>query len=284
MDLAKLFFDLIDVKREIYQNAELFSQNRIDPKEYQDKYLENTNYQSVDKVADYLIRVDQSNKHWKQQNEKFLKYHKSLNPHTFFNSIPLDHYIGLQTGLSETKGKVVLDVGGGTGHFLSSFFRYPHEVEYFLIDPNIRLLHDQFVRMYPELLEIPIGHIRSYAEELPFKRDVADLIISSSAIDHYKDFKLFIKESYRCLKPSGQILISSHLKGAKSSSSSQLSLISVLEKITRTIHRIKNKVALDDHVKEFDSTQEIEIELRQAGFKIVQAESFKQYFYVLAEK
>lgn len=284
MELNKLFFDLIDVKRDIYQNASLYPQNRRSPESYQHDLFKNSNYQNVDEVADFIVGQIEDVPLWKKQNEKFLKYHQSLNPHTFFNSIPIDHYIGLKTGLAEIKDQLIIDVGGGTGHFLSSFFRYPHELQYFLVDPNVRLLHDQFVRMYPELLEIPIGHIRSYAEELPFKDGVADLIISSSAIDHYKDYKLFVKEAFRCLKPGGKILISSHLKGASSTGSSSLGLSSLIEKMARLLHRFKNRVALDDHVQEFQSLEPIKEELVKAGFAVNQEERFKQYFFILAMK
>lgn len=284
MELSKLFFEFIDVKRDIYEDAQLFAQNRRAPEAYQNDLFRNTEYQNVDNVADFIVDDISDQLLWKKQNDKFLKYHKSLNPHTFFNSIPIDHYIGLKTSLAHIKDQVVIDVGGGTGHFLSSFFRYPHSLQYFLVDPNVRLLHDQFIRMYPELLEIPIGHIKSYAEDLPFKDSIADLIISSSAIDHYKDYSLFIKEAYRCLKPGGKLLISSHLKGAKSSSSSSFSITTLLEKSTRLIHRFKNRVALDDHVQEFRSTDLIKTELLEAGFSVSQEEKFKQYFFLLGRK
>ncbi len=285
MELSKLFFDLIDVKRDIYQNADLFQQRRRDPNEYEQEFLRNSDYQAVDKLADFIKDISSDVDNWERQNSKFLNYHKSLNPHTFFNSIPIDHYIGLKTGLAQIQNKVVLDVGGGTGHFLSSFFRYPHSLQYFLIDPNVRLLHDQFVRMYPSLLEIPIGHIRSYAEDLPFRNNIADLIISSSAIDHYKDYKLFINEAFRVLKPNGKLLISSHLKGAKSGATKKkFSVRAIIEKGLRLLHRLKNGVAIDDHVQEFESTAPIIEKLKAKGFTIEQDEKFKQYFYILARK
>lgn len=282
MDLSKLYYDLIDAPRNIYQNATLYKQNRITPKAYQSDYLKNTDFIESENIADYLFKDEEQNQLWINKNKKFLKFHTALNPHTFYNSIPIDHYIGLKTNLASIQDKVVLDVGGGTGHFLSSFFRYPHKIQYFLLDPNIRLLHDQFVRMYPELLEIPIGHIRCYAEEIPFKNDIADLIISSSAIDHYKDYKVFISESYRCLKKGGQLLISSHLEGARSNNKKRSK--GLFENLARLSHRIKNRVSLDDHTKEFNSTIEIKEELIKAGFIIEQEELFKQYFYVLAKK
>lgn len=282
MNLGKLYFELIDNPRNIYQNATLYTQNRIPPKVYQAEYLKYTDFVINEDVADFIAKEDKENKLWAHKNKKFLKFHRSLNPHTFFNSIPIDHYIGIQSQLSFIEDKVVLDVGGGTGHFLSSFFRYPHKIKYFLLDPNVRLLHDQFIRMYPELLEIPIGHIRCYAEEIPFRDQVVDMIVSSSAIDHYRDYKAFISESYRCLKPGGKILISSHLEGARSGG--KMASSGLLENLARLLHRVKNRVSLDDHTIEFNSTEEIKETLKENGFNIEQEELFKQYFYLVAKK
>lgn len=282
MDLSKLYFDLIDNPRNIYQNARLFKQNRISPKEYKDLLLNDRRYEEIASIADFISYGEEKDKLWVDKNNKFLKFHQALTPHTFFNSIPIDHYIGEQTKLAFIKEKIVLDVGGGTGHFLSSFFRFPHQIKYFLLDPNVRLLHDQFIRMYPELLEIPMGHIRCYAESIPFKDSTADLIISSSAIDHYKNYKDFIAESYRCLKKDGQILISSHLEGARSGNRKRSK--GVFENLARLSHRFRNRVSLDDHTKEFRSTEEIKNALLEAGFKLDQEEVFKQYFYLLASK
>lgn len=281
MSLEEMFFDWIDKPRAIYEAAELHPQLRKKPQEYLKLLHPDLEYKIIDEVLDCLVSTQELSNDWKEQNEKFLRYHRSLTPHTFFNSIPIDHYIGLKTTLAFSKGIKVADIGGGTGHFLSSFFRFPHEIEYFLVDPNVRELHDQFVRMYPELLEIPMGHIKANAEDLPFADETMDLVISSSAIDHYDDFKKFISESYRILKPQGQILISSHLKKSVRKKSKSGSF---LETVLRLIHRIKNRVAMDDHTLEFESMLPLEDSLKEKGFKLEQAEIFKNYFYIVAKK
>ncbi len=281
MSLEEIFLNWIDRPRAIYQAAELFPQLRKKPQDYLDILKPNLEYNTVNGVLDCLNASKDLSNDWQEQNEKFLRYHKSLTPHTFFNSIPIDHYIGLKTQLAFLKGIRVADIGGGTGHFLSSFFRHPHDIEYFLVDPNVRELHDQFVRMYPELLEIPMAHIRANAEDLPFISETMDLVISSSAIDHYDDYKIFISEAFRILKPQGQILISSHLKKSARKKSKSGAL---LERGIRILHRIKNRVALDDHTVEFESIKPIEDSLKAAGFKVEQAEIFKNYFFVVARK
>ncbi len=258
----------------------MFSQNRRPVSEFT-HLLNNTDYQIIDGVVDFISN-ESVESHWEKQNEKFLNYDRSLTPFTFLNSIPIDRYIAEKSGLHKLKDAVVLDVGGGTGHFRCSFFMYPEEISYYLLDPNIRLLHDQFIRMYPALLDLPIGHIRCFAEKLPFKDSMADLIVSSSAIDHYVDYKKFIAESIRCLKPGGKILISSHLKNATSASSSIFN--GFTENLSRLIFRLRSRVAINDHVHEFESIDSICSALEEAGFEILQQETFKQYFFIVGKK
>ena len=288
MDKEKIFYDLIDNPRNIYENATLFKQKRRDPSSYNDILKEGLSYTEEDQILNCLSHPTDPHiskeKEWKSQNSKFLNYHKSLTPHTFFNSIAIDHYIGNKTGLNDIKDAVVFDVGGGTGHFLTSFFKFPRSLEYYLIDPNVRLLHDQFIRMYPQLLDLEMGHILALGEDLPFKNEVADLVVSSSSIDHMKDHKLFIKESYRCLKSGGKFLVSSHISGAKTKSKKSISLSGMFESIARMIHRLQNRVALNDHVLEFSSTKALETAMMDVGFLIQESEVFKNYFYVVAIK
>ena len=93
-----------------------------------------------------------------------------------------------------------MDVGGGTGHTLATFFEFPETIDYFLVDPNIRLIHDQFIRLYLKLSYLKMSHIQANAEFLPIKENSFDLVLNLSAIDHLDDYKKFISEAYRVLK------------------------------------------------------------------------------------
>ena len=44
-------------------------------------------------------------------------------------------------------------------------------IDYFLVDPNIRLIHDQFIRLYPKLSYLKMSHIQANAEFLPIKEN-----------------------------------------------------------------------------------------------------------------
>ena len=56
-----------------------------------------------------------------------------------------------------------------------------------------------------------MGHILANAEYLPIKDNSFDVVLNLSAVDHFDDYRRFIKESYRVLKKGGHFLITSHL-------------------------------------------------------------------------
>ena len=182
--MSKFYLDLIDKERNIYELAKLYSQNRKDVSSYIDilqdpktgaplkldgsKLVGNREYAIDDNVPDFTEK-ETTSEEWKKLNAQFLNYHKSLSVYTLVNSMPIINYLSLKTGLGLIKDVKVLDVGGGTGHTHCSFFQYPETIEYYLLDPNLRLLHDQFLRFYPKLSFLKMGHILATAEFLPIK-------------------------------------------------------------------------------------------------------------------
>ena len=142
-------------------------------------------------------------------NEQFLNYHKSLSIYTILNASPINNYIGFKSGIANLTKVKILDAGAGTGHAYSSFFYDPETIEYFLLDPYMRLLHVQFYRIYPKLSYLKIVHILANAEYLP-KDNSFDVVLNLSSEDDFDDYRHFIKESYRVLKKGGYFLITSH--------------------------------------------------------------------------
>jgi ubiquinone/menaquinone biosynthesis C-methylase UbiE len=280
--------------RNIYQNADFYAQNRLNSAEVA-PFLK----LDATKIAALAIEPNlfdcrdaaEKPKDWARENAKFLNYHRSLTPYTLLNGLPFSHYLGAKTGLAEAKNQVVIDVGGGTGQTLVNFFRHGESLTYFLVYPNVRLLHDQFIRIYPQLLTLKMGHILAMGENLPFKNEIADIVLCFAAIDHMADYQQFIKEALRVLKPKGQLLITGHLdvpttnKAAKLWRQFSLFSPSFLEFITRRWHQFRNRVALDDHTVHFETTGVLEKDLIGNGFRVLQSEVVgTELFFILAEK
>ncbi len=290
----KILYDLYSKPRNVYQNAELYDQNRLTIAEIAPFLKLNAAEIAalpIEKnIVDYRQLAEKTTE-WTRENAKFLNYHRSLTPYTLLNGLPQNHYIALKTGLAAAKNQVVVDVGAGTGQTLVNFFQHSETLTYFLIDPNIRLLHDQFIRIYPQLLTLKMGHILAMGENLPFKNESADIVICLAAIDHMADYRQFLNEAKRILKPHGKLLIASHLdvpknfKLAKLWKQFNVFSPSFLEFITRRWHQYRNRVALDDHTEHISDTAVLEKELVEKGFKTLLNEVIGvEQFYIFSEK
>jgi ubiquinone/menaquinone biosynthesis C-methylase UbiE len=298
------FLNLIDKERNVYEEAQLFHQTRKPISEYvnilQDpitgneivlknqELISDCHYSAKNGIANF-INEDVNSEEWKRLNVQFLNYHKSLSVYTAVNCSPLINYLSLKTEIGLRKNIKVLDVGGGTGHTHCSFFQFPETIEYYLLDPNLRLLHDQFIRFYPKLSYLPMGHIIANAEQLPIKDNSFDLVLNISAIDHLNDYKKFISESFRVLKTNGTILISSHLdippeSNDKTKVKTKIFSFSFWERLSRFLYYRKHKVGDDDHTLHLENMDPIETALINNGFKITKKEIFKRYFWITASK
>jgi ubiquinone/menaquinone biosynthesis C-methylase UbiE/uncharacterized protein YbaR (Trm112 family) len=313
MNPEQRFLEMIDRERNIYEPARLFHQNRFKVEEYLDALgsphaegaplrlegnklvctVSGKTYPINDEVPDFIGSIKNKNDkdfaEWERLNKQFLNYHQSLSVYTLVNSTPVSGYLGMRSGMAGIKDKTVVDIGAGTGHAYASFFYYPETLKYYLVDPNLRLLHDQFIRIYPKLSMLKMGHLLAFAENLPFRNDFADVVMSLSAIDHFKDYKAFFRESFRIAKPGGALFLSSHLDvpaavNDQTGTTSKLFSASLPERITRYLYFKKAKVGHDDHTYHFTDTKPFTDAAEEAGFKIEKAEIFKRYFFVIAKK
>jgi ubiquinone/menaquinone biosynthesis C-methylase UbiE len=311
MTPEQIYLNLIDKERNIYEPAQLFHQNREAVSNYIDNMRNPSDNDGIltiegnqvkcektgkvftkqDEVLDFIKATEKKpeDKEWERLNEQFLNYHKSLSVYTLLNSVPVANYLALKSGMGNLKDKTVVDVGAGTGHAWCSFFQYPETIDYYLVDPNLRLLHDQFIRIYPKLTQLKLKHVMAFAEELPFKSNFTDVVMSLSAIDHFKDYKAFFAESFRILKPGGTLFLSSHLdvpaSAADATKTSQKLLSDTFfERLARYLYYKRSKVGHDDHTYHFDSLEPFETGMKEKGFIIEKSEIFKRYFFVVAKK
>ena len=302
--LTDIFLSQIDKERNIYELADLYHQNRRPVEEYlnilkdplsneplsinEDRLVGDNIYFISDNIANFTESNINSDE-WMKLNKQFLNYHKSLSVYTAINSTPIINYLSLETEFGLMKDKKVLDIGGGTGHTHCSFFHFPESIEYFLLDPNLRLLHDQFLRFYPKLGTLKMAHILANAENLPIKDDSFDVVLNLSAVDHFDDYKKFISESFRVLKPGGKFLISSHLDLPPNSDEnpsifSKIFSDNFFERVSRYFYYRKHKVGDDDHTLSLINTTPIKDALIHSDFKIIKEKIIKRHFYFIAEK
>ncbi len=302
--MSQLYFDLIDKERNIYELADLYPQNRREVSTYadilqdpktgnalkieQNKLVGNRTYLIEDNVPNFTDN-DTNSQEWKRLNKQFLNYHKSLSVYTLLESTPIVNYLSLKTEIGLMKDAKVLDIGGGTGHTHCSFFQFPETIEYYLLDPNLRLLHDQFIRIYPKLSYLKMAHILANAEFLPIKDNSFDIVLNISAIDHFNDYKKFISEAYRVLKPGGTFLVYSHLEVPVAQEDatklrSKLFSFSFWERVSRYLYYRKYAVGSDDHTLHLENEKPIEEALLNVGFSIKKQEVFKRHFYFVAKK
>lgn len=313
MDAEQRFLELIDKERNIYESARLFPQNRLRVEEYaadlvspgksdatlslRDNQLicskTGGSFPVIDHVPDFIGSIkrsgDKDYAEWERLNKQFLNYHQSLSVYTLVNSTPVSAYLGMRSGMAAIKDQTVVDIGAGTGHAYASFFYYPETLRYFLVDPNLRLLHDQFIRIYPKLSFLKMGHLLAFAEELPFRSNFADVVMSLSAIDHFKDYKAFFRESFRIARPGGKLFLSSHLDVPASTTDrtatgSKIFSESLPERIARYLYFKRAKVGHDDHTFHFTDTSTFSQAAEEAGFAVERAEIFKRYFFLIARK
>lgn len=300
---------LAETERNIYQPAELIDQNRYAPGEYlhelispygkQGLELVNGNIQcretkrqiqTADNVINLKYTTTEGDKEWARLNTQFLNYHKSLTVYTLINSMPTLNYFAQYSGLADLKDVKVVDVGAGTGHCMASLFNYPETIDYFLLDPNLRKLHDQFIRIYPKLAKLKLKHILSHAEFLPLQDGLADVVTSISAIDHYSDYKKFIEEAHRILKPGGLIIIWSHLDKPKTTRQQyipwhkKIFSDTFIERMARYRYYKKHAVGEDDHTLHLHDTTEMAEALRKSGFEVVMDHTYLDYFILKARK
>ena len=300
----QIFYEMIDKERNVYEVANLFSQIRNEVEVYKeilqdpfsstslifekDKIIGSHNYPISNNIPNFTNK-ELNSKKWQNLNNQFLNYHKSLSVYTVLNSAPIINYLSISSDLCSIKNVKVLDVGGGTGHTLATFFKFPETIDYFLVDPNVRLLHDHFIRLYPKLSDLKISHIQASAEFLPIKDNTFDVVLNLSAIDHLDDYKKFISEAYRVLKPGGQFLVYSHLdipanKEEITKLKTKLFSHTFFERLSRYQYFKKYAVGKDDHTLHLENEIPIEKALLNQGFKITKKELFKRYFYFLSKK
>ncbi|MGP3925517.1 class I SAM-dependent methyltransferase [Streptomyces sp. 8N616] len=95
-------------------------------------------------------------------------------------------------------GRVVVDVGGGSGHFTEEFRR--HGAHCYLFEPDLRELAARG--------RTPDGAVVADGYLLPLADGTADVCFSSNVLEHVADPQTFLSEMVRVTRPGGLIYVS----------------------------------------------------------------------------
>jgi len=104
--------------------------------------------------------------------------------------------------LEDTQPRMVLEVGCGTGHWLSEI---NNQAEYSLNLFGLDLSREMLSHAY--LASNQFNLIQGKADSLPFLDRSFDLILCVNAIHHFAEPQLFIRDSIRLLQPAVNLAI-----------------------------------------------------------------------------
>ncbi|MEU7260277.1 class I SAM-dependent methyltransferase [Streptomyces rimosus] len=96
------------------------------------------------------------------------------------------------------EGRVVADIGGGSGHFTEEFRR--RGAQSYLFEPDRRELTARG--------RIPAGAVLADGYLLPLADGAADVCFSSNVLEHVADPRTFLSELVRVTRPGGLIYLS----------------------------------------------------------------------------
>jgi SAM-dependent methyltransferase len=97
------------------------------------------------------------------------------------------------------RGRVVVDVGGGSGHFAEEFRR--RGADSYLFEPDTR-------ELAPGGRRPPDGAVVADGYLLPLADGAADVCFSSNVLEHVADPQTFLSEMVRVTRPGGLIYVS----------------------------------------------------------------------------
>lgn len=113
-----------------------------------------------------------------------------------------EHITRYQSALALVKNKVVLDIASGSGYgtsLLADRAKYVFGVD--ISNVAINYARKKFSKKNTEFI---LGD----GESIPLDENSVDIVISFETIEHIKDYKKFVKEIKRVLKPNGLVVIS----------------------------------------------------------------------------
>jgi len=126
-----------------------------------------------------------------------------------FLSFGIDHYWRRKT-ISILKGQspqLILDVATGTGDLAFSAFKRLQPKKIIGLDISKGMLEVGRVKIKRKNLEGSLEFIHGDSENIPFEDNFFDAVMVSFGVRNFEDLNAGLKEIYRVLKPTGQLLV-----------------------------------------------------------------------------
>jgi SAM-dependent methyltransferase len=117
-------------------------------------------------------------------------------PERFYRELAADSVAQL-TRYTDLGGRLVLDVGGGPGHFTAAF--RARGARCLLVEPD----ETELRAAGPP----PAGAVRGDGTRLPVARDAVDVCFSSNVLEHVADPARMLAEMIRVTRPGGVIYV-----------------------------------------------------------------------------
>ena len=109
----------------------------------------------------------------------------------------------LEKIIPNLKEKKILDLGCGGGEFLTAMKSKGYDI--MGIEPNPYKY--EAVKRSEKEYRVKVKVIRASGEEMPFKSAIFDFIYCNNVLEHCQNPCQLLKESYRVLKPAGQVYL-----------------------------------------------------------------------------
>jgi ubiquinone/menaquinone biosynthesis C-methylase UbiE len=134
----------------------------------------------------------------------------------------------------------VLDIGGGWGLFRQWWAPEGADDAYIVHDPGVeRFLagaHPEHRRVYADAFSRPMTFVEGFGEDLPYNEAFVVGLIAA-AIDHCVDPTKVLAETYRCLRPGGQLIL---LQQCDSLTSARPASTRLRRKLWRVLRRLRS--------------------------------------------
>jgi len=159
-----------------------------------------------------------------------------------------------------TKNLKILDIGCGWGRDVEILSTKNNEI--YAVDISEGMLRIAKSKKY----DGKVHFFKSSAIDLPFENKKFDLIYSSEVIEHIPNWKFLVKESKRCLKEGGVLILTT--PNFNSPAGVLKKIINFSEKITPLL---KNKLFynIEKPYDEWKTKKELKMVLEDEGFEIV---------------